>query len=131
MVRICLRFTMVVILLMSLVGIVSCGGESPEGVVKAFLQAVNAGEFDKAEEYLDSSQVFTPEVPYELEGNIEKIETGLVQTFGEGIEMAAVSVTLTVSPALYSSSPVWYQEHIMGFALVKSAQGWKITSITR
>ncbi|UCB42764.1 MAG: hypothetical protein JSV77_09985 [Dehalococcoidales bacterium] len=93
------------------------------------MQAVNDGDFNKAEQYLDES-LFTSQLPYELEGNIEKIEIGLVTTFGEGIEMAAVSVTLTVSPELYSSSSAWMQEHITGFALIKGDQGWKITSIT-
>ena len=130
MVRTGLRLTIVVILLMSLVSIISCGGESPEGVVKAFLQAVNAGEFDKAEQYIDST-LFTSQFPDELEGNIQKIEIGEKTRFGDAIEMAAVAVTLTLSPALYSSSSVWMQEHIMGFSLIKSAQGWKITSIAR
>ena len=71
MVKICLRFAMVVILIMSLVSVISCGSESPEGVVKAFLEAVNAGDFDEAEQYLDSS-LFTSEFPDELEGNIQK-----------------------------------------------------------
>ena len=127
MVKICLRFAMVVILIMSLVSIISCGGESSEGVVKAFLEAVNAGDFDKAEQYLDSS-LFASEFPDELEGNIQKIEIGEVTTFGDAIEMAGVAVTLTLSPELYSSSSVWMQEHIIGFSLIKSAQGWKIAS---
>jgi len=98
-------------------------------VVKDFLQAVNDGKFDKAEQYIDSS--FDPQVPNELEGNIQKIEIDDVRTFGEDIEMAAVAITLTVSPTLSSSSSVWMQEHIMGFALIRSAQDWKITSISR
>ena len=129
MVKICLRFAVVVILIMSLVSMISCGGESPEGVVKAFLEAVNASDFDKAEQYLDSS-LFTSEFPDELEGNIQKIEIGETTTFGDGIQMAAVAVILTLNPALYSSSSVWMQEHIMGFSLIKDSQGWKITAIS-
>ena len=129
MLRIYLRLTIAVILLVSLVGSISCSGGSPEGVVKDFLQAVNDGKFDKAEQYIDSS--FDPQVPNELEGNIQKIEIDDVRTFGEDIEMAAVAITLTVSPTLSSSSSVWMQEHIMGFALIRSAQDWKITSISR
>ena len=130
MVRIYLRLTIVIILLVSLVGSISCGGGSPEEVVKDFLQAVNAGEFDKAEQYLDST-LFTSQFPDALEGNIQKIEITDAITFGDAIEMASVGVTLTVSPTLYSSSSVWMQEHIMGFALIKSEQDWKITSIAR
>ena len=99
-------------------------------MVKDFLQAVNAGEFDKAEQYLDST-LFASQFPDALEGNIQKIEITDVRTFGDVIEMASVAVKLTVSPTLYSSSPVWMQEHIMGFALIKSDQDWKITSIAR
>jgi hypothetical protein len=129
MAKIFLRFALVVILVMLLVSIISCGGESSEGVVKAFLEAVNAGEFDKAEQYLDSS-LFASEFPAELEGNIQKIEIGETTTFGDAIEMAGVAVTLTLSSALYSSSSVWMQEHIMGFSLIKRSQGWKITAIS-
>ena len=129
MARIYLRFAMVVILLMSLFSIISCGSESHVGVVKAFLEAVNAGDFDKAEQYLVSS-LFTSEFPDELEGNIQKIEIGETTTFGAGIQMAAVAVILTLNPALYSSSSVWMQEHITGFSLIKGYQGWKITAIS-
>ncbi len=128
MIKIFLRFAMVVIVIMSLTSIISCGGgESPEGVVKAFLEAVNAGDFDKAEEYLDSS-LFSSPFPDELEGNIQKIEIGEKTTFGNGIEMAGVAVTLTLNPALCAASSVWMEEHIIGFSLIKGAEGWKITA---
>lgn len=130
-----LRLLVVLVFVLACLGGSSCGGGgSPEGVVKDFFAAINAGDFDRAESYVYPS-VIAPDIgEYSsnrlLEGNIEKVEIlDVVTETAFGIKMASVKVKLTISPALSSTSFLWHRETTKNITLEKTDQGWKISTM--
>jgi len=130
-----LRLLIVLVFVLACIGGISCGGGgSPEGVVKDFFVAINAGDFDRAESYVYPS-IIAPDISeYSsnrlLEGNIEKVEIlDVVTGTAFGTKTASVKVKLTISPALSSTSFIWHQETTKNITLEKTDQGWKISTM--
>lgn len=112
---------------------VSCAGlagGSPSSVVKGFYTAVNAGDFDKAEEYLVPGQSMKYDNLHEFAGKIAKIEI-LDELRGEvfGVETATVTVEVTLTPVGQSLGLLAGLEGgTKQFVLEKHKTGWKIVT---
>lgn len=130
MLRKCLLAGLAVIFLLTSGLLISCGGGgSPSGVVKSFYAAVNAGDFDKAEEYLLPGESMQYDNLCEFAGKIERIEI-LDEEVGEmfGTEVASVRVKVTLTPAGKSEWLARLEGGTKTFLLEKRKSGWKIVT---
>lgn len=120
----------VLVLLTSLGGVIGCGGGgSPEGVVKDYFNAIDAGEFDRAEQCVAPS-IISPKLPKQLKGNIQEVEI-LDVTTGEalGTKGATVKVKVIASRSV-PGNMLWREgENTRVVTLEKTDQGWKISTI--
>jgi len=104
---------LVVMLLLSLGGAVSCtgGGESPSAIVEAFYQAVNEGDIPKAQELVGDVQFMS--LADVMVGNIQAVEIldELIAPYpptryGYEVWRAEVTVDVTLSPG-FEEPPDW------------------------
>jgi hypothetical protein len=124
-------YILLIILLICLVGVCNCGGGggSPSSAVKSFYTAMNAGDFDKAEECLLPGQSVRGLDLCEFMGKIEKVKI-LDEEVGEmfGTKVATVVVNVTLTPAGKSHWLASLQEGTQTFLLEKHKTGWKIAT---
>ena len=125
MLRKCLTIGLALILLTTLGGVIGCGGGgSPSAVVKTYYTAINAGDFDKAEECLPPGSTLA-EFYHRLAGKIERIEILDEQIYEVfGVEVAEVTVKVTLTPA--GKYEMGGLELPRGVVLEKRKSGWKI-----
>lgn len=129
------RWLSLVLVLVVLATAISCAGGggsggSPSSVVKGFYTAVNAGDFDKAEEYLVAGQSMEYDNLREFAGKIERVEI-LDEQIGEvfGVKSATVTVRVTLTPAGQSLGLLAGLEGgTKQFVLEKHKTGWKIVT---
>jgi hypothetical protein len=126
----CLSIWLAVVLI-GLMEAISCGGGggSPSSVVKSFYTAVNAGDFDRAEECLTPGQSMKGFNLCQFEGKIGKIKI-LDELIGEegGIEVAQVTIDVTLTPAGQSHPFANLEGGTKIFLLEKHKAGWKIVT---
>lgn len=127
MLRKWLLIGLVLILLVIIGGVVGCGGGggSPSDVVKTYYSALNAGDFDKAEACLAPGTELA-EWRHQYAGNIEKIE--ILDVLREevfGVEVAEVTVELTLIPGCESSAVVYGGTRTV--VVEKHESGWKLS----
>jgi hypothetical protein len=126
--------TIVILATSSIVISCSCGGGgSPSDVVKEYYKAANAGDIDKAMEYVNIGNVLAPgEMALSgLDGGIEKIE--IVEEDREkvfGSEMASVTVKIYYTPK-GSQGHFGRRGDVYNVTLEKHDSGWKIEFINR
>lgn len=125
----CLLMGLALILLVGVGGVTGCGGggSSPSAVVKAFYSAINAGDFDKADEYLAPGDSVKGLDLCQFAGKIERIEI-LYEDIGEmfGEKVASVKVNVTLTPAGESHPFAVMQKGTKTFLLERYKTGWKI-----
>lgn len=130
MVKRWLSLALVLVVIATTVSCAGPAGGSPSSVVKGFYTAVNAGDFDKAEEYLVPGQSMEYDNLHEFAEKIAKIEI-LDELRGEvfGVETATVTVEVTLTPAGQSLGLLAGLEGgTKQFVLEKHKTGWKIVT---
>lgn len=110
---------LILLIAFSFFTIISCSAnQSSSLVVKNFYQAINKGEFEKAEKYLVPGEKFSGTSLSYLEGKIEKIEI-LSQKTGNAFNQPAAEVKVRL---ILKS-----EEEVIKFSLLEKHNGeWKI-----